>query len=60
MAASELPIARRWELEPKGHMAAANNVVWGRTSTELNLLSRIFLRISLAELKAKSKKMTRT
>jgi DNA-directed RNA polymerase sigma subunit (sigma70/sigma32) len=33
-------------------------VVWGRTSTEVNLLSRILLRISLAEPKAKSKKMS--
>jgi hypothetical protein len=32
-------------------------VVWGRTSTEVNLLSRILLKISLAEPKAKSKKM---
>jgi hypothetical protein len=38
----------------------ANKEVWGRTSTEVNLLSRILLRISLAEPKAKSKKMRRT
>jgi hypothetical protein len=35
-------------------------VRWGRTSTEVNLLSRILLRISLAEPKAKSKKMSPT
>jgi hypothetical protein len=38
----------------------ANKVVWGRTSTEVNLLSRILLKISLAEPKAKSKKMSPT
>jgi hypothetical protein len=38
----------------------ANKVVWGRTSTELNLLSRILFRIILAEPKAKSKKMSPT
>jgi hypothetical protein len=32
-------------------------VVWGRTSREVNLLSRILFGISLTELKAKSKKM---
>jgi hypothetical protein len=36
----------------------ANRVVWGRTSIEVNLLSRILLRISLAEPKVKSKKMS--
>jgi hypothetical protein len=35
-------------------------VVWGRTSTEVNLLRRILLRISLAEPKARSKKMSPT
>jgi hypothetical protein len=35
-------------------------VVWGRTSTEVKLLSRILLRISLVEPKAKSKKMSPT
>jgi hypothetical protein len=35
-------------------------MVWGRTSTEVNLLWRILLRISLAEPKAKSKKMSPT
>jgi hypothetical protein len=38
----------------------ANKVVWGRTSIEVNLLSRILLGINLAELKAKSKKMSPT
>jgi hypothetical protein len=33
-------------------------VVWGRTSTEVNLPSRILLRISLVEPKVKSKKMS--
>jgi hypothetical protein len=37
-----------------------NKVVWGRTSTEVNLLSRTLSRISLAEPKAKSKKMSAT
>jgi hypothetical protein len=35
-------------------------VVWGRTSTEVNLLSMILLRINLTEPKAKSKKMSPT
>jgi hypothetical protein len=35
-------------------------MVWGRTSIEVNLLSRILLRISLAEPKAKSKMMSPT
>jgi hypothetical protein len=35
-------------------------VVWGRTSTEVNLLSRILLRISLAKPNVKSKKMSPT
>jgi hypothetical protein len=38
----------------------ANKVVWGRTSIEVNLLSRILLGINLAEPKAKSKKMSPT
>jgi hypothetical protein len=38
----------------------ANKVIWGRTSIEVNLLSRILLRISLAEPKVKSKKMSST
>jgi hypothetical protein len=35
-------------------------VVWGRTSTQLNLLSRILFGISLAAPKVKSKKMSPT
>jgi hypothetical protein len=35
-------------------------VVWGRTSTEVNLLSWILFTISLAEPKAKSKRMSPT
>jgi hypothetical protein len=35
-------------------------VVWGITLTEVNLLSRILFGISLAEPKAKSKKMSPT
>jgi hypothetical protein len=38
----------------------ANKVVWGRTSIEVNHLSRILHRISLAEPKAKLKKMSPT
>jgi hypothetical protein len=45
---------------PVSHSTTDNKVVWGRTSTELNLLSKILLRISLAEPKAKSKKMSPT
>jgi hypothetical protein len=37
-----------------------NKVVWGRTSRQVKLLSRILFGISLAELKAKSKKMSPT
>jgi hypothetical protein len=36
----------------------ANKVVWGITSIEVNLLSRTLFKISLAEPKAKSKKMS--
>jgi hypothetical protein len=39
------------------HSTTTNKVVWGRTLTEVNLLSRILLRVSLPEPKAKSKKM---
>jgi hypothetical protein len=39
-------------------LTTTNKVVWGRTSAEVNLLSRILFRISLAEPKAKSKKMS--
>jgi hypothetical protein len=42
------------------HSTTTNKVVWGRTSTEVNLLSRILFRISLVEPKAKSKKMSPT
>jgi hypothetical protein len=45
---------------PVSRSKTANKVVWGRTSTEVNLLSTILLRISLAEPKAKSKKMSPT
>jgi hypothetical protein len=43
---------------PVSHLIIANKVVWGRTSIEVNLLSRILLRISLAEPKVKSKRMS--
>jgi hypothetical protein len=42
------------------HSSTANKVVWARTSTKVNLLSRILLRISLAEPEVKSKKMSPT
>jgi hypothetical protein len=45
---------------PVSHSTTANKVVWGRTSTEINLLSRILFKISLADPKAKSKKMSPT
>jgi hypothetical protein len=45
---------------PVSHSTTANKVVWGRTSTQVNLLSRILLGISLAEPKVKSKKMSQT
>jgi hypothetical protein len=45
---------------PVSCLTTANKVVWGRTSIEVNLLSRILLRISLAEPNAKSKKMSPT
>jgi hypothetical protein len=45
---------------PVSCLTTTNKVVWGRTSIEVNLLSRILLRISLAEPKAKSKKMSPT
>jgi hypothetical protein len=47
-------------VNPISRLIIANKVVWGRTSTEVNLLSRILLRISLVEPKAKSKKMSPT
>jgi hypothetical protein len=42
------------------HSTTANKVVWGRTSTKVNLLSRILFGISLVEPKPKSKKMSPT
>jgi hypothetical protein len=45
---------------PVSHSTTANKVVWGKTSTKVNLPPRILLRISLAEPKAKSKKMSPT
>jgi hypothetical protein len=42
------------------YSTTADKVVWGKTSTEVNLLSRILLRISLVEPKVKSKKMSLT
>jgi hypothetical protein len=45
---------------PISCLTTANKVVWGRTSTQVNLLSRILFRISLVEPKAKSKKMSPT
>jgi hypothetical protein len=45
---------------PVSRSTTANKVVWGKTSIELNLLSRILFRIILAEPKAKSKKMSPT
>jgi hypothetical protein len=45
---------------PVSRSTTTNKVVWGRTSIEVNLLSRIMLKFSLAEPKAKSKKMSPT
>jgi hypothetical protein len=45
---------------PVSHSTTANKVIWGRTLTEVNLFSRILLKISLAKPKAKSKKMSPT
>jgi hypothetical protein len=45
---------------PVSHSTTAYKVVWGRNLTEVNLLSRILLRISLAKPKAQSKKMSPT
>jgi hypothetical protein len=47
-------------VNPVSCSTTANKVVWGRTSTEVNLLSRILFRINLAEHKVKSKKMSPT
>jgi hypothetical protein len=46
--------------KPGSHLTTDNKVVWGRTSTKLNILSRILFKISLAELKAKSMKISPT
>jgi hypothetical protein len=46
--------------KPVSHSTTANNVVRGRTSTQVNLLSMILFWICLAEPKAKSKKMSST
>jgi hypothetical protein len=45
---------------PVSHSTTANNVVFGRTSIQVNLLSKILFRISLAKPKVKSKKMSPT
>jgi hypothetical protein len=45
---------------PISRLTTASKVVWGRTSTSVNLLSRILFRISLAKPKVKSKKMSPT
>jgi hypothetical protein len=45
---------------PVSRLTTANKVVWGITSTQVNLLSRILFGVSLAEPKAKSKKMSPT
>jgi hypothetical protein len=45
---------------PVSGSTTSNKVVWSRTSVEVNLLSRILFRISLAEPKVKSKKMSPT
>jgi hypothetical protein len=43
---------------PVSSSTTANKVVWGRTSTKVNLLSRILFRISMDEPNVKSKKMS--
>jgi hypothetical protein len=45
---------------PVYRSTTANKVVWARTLTEVNHLSRILFGISLAEPKVKSKKMSQT
>jgi hypothetical protein len=45
---------------PVSRSTTTNKVVWGRTSTEVNLISRILFGINLAEPKVKSKKMSPT
>jgi hypothetical protein len=49
-----------WVASPVFRSTTANKVVWGRTSTQVNLLSRILFGISLAEPKVKSKRMSPT
>jgi hypothetical protein len=46
--------------KPVSRSTTANKVVWGKTSTEVNLLSRILFGISLDTPKVKSKKMSST
>jgi hypothetical protein len=41
---------------PVPRSTTANKVVWGKTSTKMNLLSRILLRISLVEPKRNSRR----
>jgi hypothetical protein len=43
---------------PVSRSTTANKVVWGRTLTQVNLLSRILFGISLAESKVNYKKMS--
>jgi hypothetical protein len=43
---------------PVSHSTTTNKVVWGKTSTQVNRLSRILFGISLVEPKAKSKNMS--
>jgi hypothetical protein len=45
---------------PISRSATTNKVVWGRTSTEVDLLSRILFEIILAKPRAKSKKTSPT
>jgi hypothetical protein len=45
---------------PVSRSIITNKMLWGRTSTQVNILSRILFGISLAEPKAKSKKMSPT
>jgi hypothetical protein len=45
---------------PVSHSTIANKVVWGKTSTKVNLLSRILFGIGFTEPKAKSKMMSPT
>jgi hypothetical protein len=46
--------------DPVSRSTTTNKVVWSKTSTEVNFLSRILFRISLAEPKVKFKKMSPT